>query len=78
LVEGVTGRDIERHVCSVAMFQGELTEMTDDNLRKYRAVFAMGRGVAWDVANTYNALAGLSITSAEQWALVMLSPACAL
>ncbi|KPW13781.1 Isoflavone reductase [Pseudomonas amygdali pv. aesculi] len=73
LVERVTGRDIERHVWSVAQLQADLTEMPDDNLRKYRAVFAMGRGVAWDVARTYNAKSGLSVTSAEQWALANLA-----
>jgi hypothetical protein len=75
LVERVTGRDIERHVWSVAQLQAELTEMPDDNLRKYRAVFAMGRGVAWDVAGTYNAQSGMSVTSAEQWALANLTQA---
>ncbi|WXF88384.1 aromatic alcohol reductase [Pseudomonas syringae pv. atrofaciens] len=73
VVERVTGRDIERHVWSVAQLQAELTEMPDDNLRKYRAVFAMGRGVAWDVASTYNAKSGLSVTRAEQWALANLT-----
>lgn len=47
--------------------------MPDDNLRKYRAVFAMGRGVAWDVASTYNAKSGLSVTRAEQWARANLT-----
>ncbi len=74
-MERVTGRDIERHVWSVAQLQADLTEMPDDNLRKYRTVFAMGRGVAWDVAGTYNAQSGLSVTSAEQWALANLTQA---
>lgn len=73
LIERVTGRSIERRELSVQQLQADLAEMPDDNLRKYRAVFAMGRGVAWDVAKTFNANQGLSVISAEQWARANLS-----
>jgi hypothetical protein len=43
----------------------DLTQMPNDNLRKYRAVFAMGRGVAWSVAQTFNGTQQLPVTSAE-------------
>ncbi|KTB79230.1 aromatic alcohol reductase [Pseudomonas syringae] len=73
LVERVTGRSIERCEWSVAQLQTELAAMPDDPLRKYRAVFAMGRGVAWDIGHTYNAEHGLSVTSAEHWAQANLA-----
>lgn len=68
LVERVIERKVERRALSVQQLLTDLAEKPDDNLRKYRAVFAMGRGVAWDVAVTFNAIHGLPVTSAEQWA----------
>ncbi|WP_122754610.1 aromatic alcohol reductase [Pseudomonas viridiflava] len=68
LVEQVIGRKVERRELGVQQLLADLAEEPDDNLRKYRAVFAMGRGVAWDVAGTFNAVQGLSVMSAERWA----------
>lgn len=73
LLERVTGQKIQRRVLSVQRLLADLEEMPDDNLRKYRAVFAMGRGVAWDVALTFNGAHELPVTSAEQWAQSNLS-----
>lgn len=73
LLERITERPLERRELSVQQLQTELAEMPDDNLRKYRAVFAMGRGVAWDVSTTFNAQYGLPVTTAEQWARENLS-----
>jgi hypothetical protein len=67
LVERVTERKVERRVLSVPQLLADLLEKPDDNLRKYRAVFAMGRGVAWDAATTFNAIHGVPVTRAEQW-----------
>ncbi|WP_122432180.1 aromatic alcohol reductase [Pseudomonas viridiflava] len=68
LVERVIGRKVERRELGVQQLMADLAEEPDDNLRKYRAVFAMGRGVAWDVEGTFNAVQGLSVMSAERWA----------
>lgn len=68
LVEQVIGRKVERRELGVQQLMADLAEEPDDNLRKYRAVFAMGRGVAWDVEGTFNAVQGLSVMSAERWA----------
>ncbi|WP_240998891.1 aromatic alcohol reductase [Pseudomonas viridiflava] len=68
LVEQVIGRKVERRELGVQQLMADLAEEPDDNLRKYRAVFAMGQGVAWDVAGTFNAVNGLSVMSAERWA----------
>lgn len=72
LVERVTERNLERRVLGVQQLLADLAERPDDNLRKYRAVFAMGRGVAWDMAQTFNAQQGIPVTRAEQWARVNL------
>ncbi|MGV2897065.1 hypothetical protein ACNPPY_14850 [Achromobacter sp. AGC78] len=36
-------------------------------MRKYRAVFAEGRGVAWDKAHTFNAQRGIAVCGLDQW-----------
>jgi hypothetical protein len=37
-------------------------------IKKYRAVFAQGRGVAWPKAGTLNEQQSIQVTTAEQWA----------
>ena len=73
LLERVTGRAFERRASSVPQLRAALEEVPDDNLRKYRAVFAMGRGVAWDVAQTFNGQHGIAVTDAEGWARLYLA-----
>ncbi len=73
MLERVIKRKVERRVLSVPRLLADLEELPDDNLRKYRAVFAMGKGVAWDAARTFHQIHGLPVTSAEQWALSNLS-----
>ncbi|HEX8586649.1 aromatic alcohol reductase [Pseudomonas sp.] len=72
LLERVTGRPFERRASTVQQLLAQLEENPDDNLRKYRAVFAMGRGVAWDVAQTFNGQHGLGVNPAEAWARLNL------
>lgn len=43
-------------------------ENTDDTMKKYRAVFAHGTGVAWDKSHTFNARRNIPTTTAKQWA----------
>jgi hypothetical protein len=38
-----------------------------DPIRKYRAVFAQGRGVAWDKAVSYNGERQIETTTVAQW-----------
>jgi len=73
LLERVTGRTFERRASSVQQLRAALEEMPDDNLRKYRAVFALGQGVAWNVAQTFNGQHGIAVTDAEGWARAHLS-----
>lgn len=68
LLERVTGRTFERRASSVQQLRAALEEMPDDNLRKYRAVFALGQGVAWNVAQTFNGQHAIAVTDAEGWA----------
>jgi hypothetical protein len=37
-------------------------------MRKYRAVFAAGVGISWDLKETFNVENGMETVSAEEWA----------
>ncbi|NVZ50418.1 aromatic alcohol reductase [Pseudomonas sp. B6002] len=66
-VDAVLGISLERTPWSVPFLQAELAETPDDNLKKYRAVFAQGHGVAWDPAVTFNAQHQIAVTDVKSW-----------
>jgi hypothetical protein len=66
-VDATLGRKLQRELWSVPMLQAELAKDPEDNLKKYRAVFAQGNGVAWDLAVTFNAHQHIAVTNVEQW-----------
>ena len=67
VVDAVLDRRVERSVWDEPLLQAELARDPDDNLRKYRAVFASGRGVAWDMASTFNAQRNIPVVDVETW-----------
>lgn len=67
LVEQSLGRRVERVACSVAMLKAELAAAPQDPMRKYRAVFGQGRGVAWPKAQTYNGERQIDTTTVSEW-----------
>jgi hypothetical protein len=58
---------LHRAVWSVAALKKELAADPNDPIRKYRVVFAEGRGVAWDKHDTFNALRGLGVQGLDDW-----------
>ena len=56
VVEQALGRPIRREVLTVP-----------DVMRRYRAVFAIGRGMWWDKNATFNARRGIPVTDAASW-----------
>jgi hypothetical protein len=68
IVERVTGVPVERTEWSVEHLLDDLGNDPADTMKKYRAVFAQGRGVAWPKASSYNAVRAIPTTTAEQWA----------
>ncbi|GAB3079930.1 aromatic alcohol reductase [Nocardioides zeae] len=66
-LEAVLERPFERTVWSVSTLLDELAADPDNMTRKYRAVFAQGRGVAWDKADTFNAIRGIPTTDLRTW-----------
>lgn len=73
IVERTRGAQVIRNEWTVAHLLDELERNPGDSLRKYRAVFALGRGVAWPKAGTFNAIRSIPTTTAEEWASKYLS-----
>ena len=67
IVERALGRPIERTAWTAPMLEQALKEAPGDGMRKYRAVFAAGPGMAWDKTATFNHRRGFAVTSAQQW-----------
>ena len=68
ILERVLGRPFKRNVWTVAHLIQELEKDPTHHIKKYRAVFAQGRGVAWPKAGTFNEQQSIQVTTAEQWA----------
>ncbi len=67
VLETVLGRTFQREESTVADLQEALARAPDDVLKKYRVVFAHGKGVSWDMKQTFNVQRELEVTSVEQW-----------
>ncbi|RDB16978.1 Isoflavone reductase IRL [Hypsizygus marmoreus] len=63
------GRKARRDVWELSTLQEKLGQEPDDVLKKYAVVFAAGRGVAWDVEQTYNGRHNIPVVDAKQWAI---------
>lgn len=61
------GVKVHRHEWTVPELQRQLAADPDNALHKYRAVFAQGRGVAWDKAQTFNARHGIAVCGLDEW-----------
>jgi hypothetical protein len=68
IVERVGAAPVTRNEWTVARLLEDLDHHPDDALRKYRAVFAQGVGVAWPKSATFNAIRAIPTTGAEEWA----------
>jgi hypothetical protein len=68
VVEDVLGEKVVREVWDVEGLEEELVRDPDDAIKKYRVVFAKGKGVAWGLEKTFNAQKGIDTVSVEQWA----------
>lgn len=66
-LEAALGRPFSRSVWSEAYLLDELAREPNDMMRKYRAVFAQGRGVAWDKKDTFNSRRSLAVTDVSSW-----------
>jgi nucleoside-diphosphate-sugar epimerase len=66
-VDAALGAAARREVWTVSDLQRELAADPDDSLKKYRVVFAAGKGVAWDKRKSFNAQRGITVCDTAQW-----------
>ncbi|WP_332763031.1 aromatic alcohol reductase [Pseudomonas koreensis] len=67
ILEHALGRPFKSNVWTVQHLMDELRKDPTHHIKKYRAVFAQGRGVAWPKAGTFNERQGIAVTTAQQW-----------
>ncbi len=75
IVDAVLGRKVQRVEWSVPELKAELARDPENGIKKYRVVFAEGKGVAWKMDRTFNVERGISVVSVEQWAQANLKQA---
>lgn len=68
LVESATKRKAKREVWSVEKLKDDLRADPDDTVKKYRVVFAEGKGVSWDMEKTFNVQRGIEVQDVESFA----------
>ncbi|ANI42849.1 aromatic alcohol reductase [Mycolicibacterium vaccae] len=74
VVEDVLGTEVNRVRWSIEHLDADLATDPQDPMKKYRAVFARGVGVAWPKSATFNARNGIETTTALEWATNNLGP----
>ncbi|KUJ15969.1 putative isoflavone oxidoreductase [Mollisia scopiformis] len=68
IVESVLGKKVKREVWSVEKLKEDLKSDPNDSLKKYRVVFAQGKGVSWDMEKTFNVQRGIEVQDVESFA----------
>ncbi|MDN8039067.1 aromatic alcohol reductase [Burkholderia vietnamiensis] len=73
-LQAALGRPFRRSAWSVQYLLDELARDPHNMMRKYRAAFAQGRGVAWDKRGTFNQRHGIPVTDVASWIDANLAP----
>jgi len=66
-VEKALAKEVKREVWSIDNLVEELKNDPSNGMKKYRAVFAMGKGVSWPIEETYNYQKGIRVEGVESW-----------
>jgi len=66
-VDATLNRTVSRIEWSIPTLKDDLKAAPNDQLSKYRVVFAEGKGVAWDKSQTFNAANGIELTTTAGW-----------
>ena len=66
-IDAQLGRRVERVSLSPAQLDADLQGAPNDQMKKYRAVFAAGKGVAWEKSETFNARQKIEVTTVIDW-----------
>ena len=67
IVEKTLGTQVTMEEWSVDKLKDDLDKDPENGLKKYRVVFAEGRGLAWDEEQTFNAKKGMKLQGVEEW-----------
>lgn len=67
VVEKALQKEVKRELWSVEGLMKELENDPGNGTKKYRAVFAMGKGVSWPMEGTYNYEKGIPVEGVEGW-----------
>jgi hypothetical protein len=66
-LEAALGRPFSKSEWTESFLMAELARDPQNMMRKYRAAFAQGRGVAWDKAGTFNQRNAIPVTDVTAW-----------
>lgn len=66
-LQAALGRPFSRSEWSEQYLMDKLARDPQDMMSKYRAVFAQGRGVAWDKKGTFNGQNNIPVTDVSAW-----------
>ncbi|CAN7761536.1 aromatic alcohol reductase [Caballeronia sp. LjRoot34] len=66
-VDELLDLNVHRTEWTVPELKRELADDPDNAIKKYRAVFAEGKGVAWDKSQTFNTQRGIAACGLEDW-----------
>lgn len=67
VVEDISIHNVTRDEWTVEKLKADLTKDPEDGMKKYRIVFAEGRGVAWDEGTTFNRQRGMKLQGLEEY-----------
>ncbi|KAF9571259.1 hypothetical protein EC968_000802 [Mortierella alpina] len=68
LADSLVGRKLHREEWDVPQLEQELERDPDNPIKKYRVVFAQGKGVSWGKGRTFNGKRGLKVMDIDEWA----------
>jgi len=67
-VEETIGSEVNRELWDVTSLKKALAEDKDNSVKKYRVVFAEGRGCNWDMEKTFNVKKRIPVEDVKTWA----------
>jgi len=67
VVERVTGREFEKTEWTLEKLRADLAAAPSDVMVRYRAAFALGDGMWWDKADTFNERRGIKVNDVERY-----------
>jgi len=67
VVEKALGKEVKKEIWTVEHLMEELNNDPGNGMKKYRAVFSMGKGVSWPIEGSYNYQKGIQVEGVESW-----------